>query len=578
MALKFKYEIYSSGWVQVNPVSEFGTFVKSRGDINPAIERNRIDSSIMLIGDDYDLVIALFPTEYVNRWVQYRISQYISGSYQVMIEGICNIDTNIDSNRESLVLNKFSNLNDKYDIILNNYSNEWSIYGRGLPEYRVKIEEESTIFAIHATPGNGLTQANYKTLYTVNGNPNLSAGLTPDPRWAYFLFSHTIGADEHVYVTMGYDYIPDPSNGVITYTWNYITLSKFYIGAGGTTLINNVYQKLWVDLPPTTTTTTTIYNPICFKGLQIIDIINELLDIIDSSLNFNSSTGISYTGHTGTPTFNIDDLFICEPKEIFYYANLDAKMSLKKIFEWFEKMFDLYWYLDGNELKFIHRTELATSGTLNLTSETEHLKQTELIEGNVPTYEKFSFKDSVGLWSVSSNNKHPFGTLEITYLPNTSQLNGFRSMKETLVDLNTNTKVMAQNSGVDEIDGFILLNADFSALSGFTLPLEHNPSLTMGYGYDQNLSFTASNMFAFTNKSRYGEDADLTDRLKVGWVPILDIEPKPLYKQTTIDYVPTVRLDLFDMNQAVTTSLGTTQAIELSHDLNSGNAQLTVEL
>ena len=100
----------------------------------------------------------------------------------------------------------------------------------------------------------------------------------------------------------------------------------------------------------------------------------------------------------------------------------------------------------------------------------------------------------------------------------------------------------------------------------------------MGYGYDQNLSFTASNMFAFTNKSRYGEDADLTDRLKVGWVPILDIEPKPLYKQTTIDYVPTVRLDLFDMNQAVTTSLGTTQAIELSHDLNSGNAQLTVEL
>jgi hypothetical protein len=573
---KFKFEISDAtptSWNEVEPI-QFPTFVKSRGDINPAITRLRLDGSMVVEKDAFDLIDGWYPsgiaTSYVQRWIQYKVSQDISGTYETIIQGYCNADTNVDYNRKQITLTNFSNSDDNYDIILNNYETDVSIYGLGLSDYRIKIEDDAIMYNIHATPGTGLTQANYKTLYTINGDQNLAGALTPDPRWAYFLFSHTIGTDEHVYVTLGIDYRIDTVNSNSLYSYTLITVVNYYIS---TTQYTNIYQRLWVKLPSSTSDSDSIFKTIAVRALTVEDLIDALLDNIDSSLSFVASTGVTFTGGSSGsvvyPTFDFDWLNIAESKEELYEANLDAKLSLKKVLDWMEQVFDLYWYMDSNSLKFKHRSELATSGTLDLSTETAHLKQTSLQETNLPTFERFLFKDSDGTYYDYTGITKIFGVFEITYT--TDFDNAARTQKDNSVDLNTNVKLQLQQNADNDIDGWSLLYANPTLLlEGRTKNLEQSGSTPD----EKNLTLSARYMYGFVLSSRYGNSIDVATKLKIG----ISAEAKPLYKLPEIKYNPTVRLDLFDFGQSITTALGASQAIELRHELSGGQALLTVEL
>jgi hypothetical protein len=567
---KFKFQVSALGastYTDINMLDEAPDFVKVReADKNINQQRLFLDGSVEVQGADYDLITG-FSSNYSQNWIDYRVQELDFGTmtYNTIIEGICNIDSEVNENEKKLKLNDFSNVGDDYDTFNNNLGNEIQIYQQAITTYVINSSLSSYAIDLYSRPNTPYTEQQYRDNFMITDAVN---GVVPptglrDPGWAYFLYIGTGANNVHQYRTIGLDLKPDDNNAN---TYNKISL--FVHDKNGTTVTGGL-SNYWVRLPPLAGTVDTIQVTFSVKALLLIDVINKLVEKIDNTYSFTSSD-ITYTGHTGSPTLDFTKMHIAQASELNDDFDFNAKLSLEVVTKWLRDTFDLTWYLSGTSFKLIHRTQFANTATLDLSSETENLKLKLFKESELPTYEIFKFLDSTAKFIISPSapDSSQFGNFEITYLPDTDQLSGIRNVKINESDLNTDVRLQKSQGGEYDYEGYTLIEA---ANTGSERAIVKSGNIL-------NNNLRAADLFSYVNKSRYGDDADDTDRNKIGFTPLTEIEPKPLYEIPEINFLPAVRLDLFDMNQEITTALGAANAVELRHNLKGGNATLKVEL
>jgi len=519
--------------------------------ITLAAVRVRLEGSVTFTGSEYTTLINF--KDAGNNYVPIRVEQDNAG-WNTIFEGVAFLLVPWDENRSTITLTDFTN-DDEYDNFLSNYDIKYGYRTFSLTDYGIVTPSVvSTTIDAAKVAGTGLSAANYILAYDINGFPLLTAAL--DPRWAYFLFRST-DAGGHNFETMSYDY----DIGAFDFV-------EIRMLIGGTD-----YRAKWVKLPPGVGSTQSIINPVATAAYRFPDLLDALIPLANSSLTFTEATAVTYTGQSADEPpsqyafFDYTKYMLAEASDV---ANLDAKESsitCKFLLEIMAKCFDLHWYLDGTALKFKHTTELTTSGTLDLSTQTAQLQRLEYIETDIPDIEIFQAKDSKGDWHDTGGGAFPFGKVQIYY----------RSSNNTL------------SRRVTKIHDFPVLTNVLSLMSGNFTPDNNDhclievtndsstPRVVYGINPDWNVRLSSGQLYGHLNKWRYGVEPDLATRLKISVLSLFDTEPRPLLKIPIINYHEDLVTD-YDMDKAITTSAGSGITQNISQDLNSDVLKLEIHL
>lgn len=548
---RFRYSLdFGSGFVEVNPLDNDLTWIKER--ITLAAIRVKLEGSIIFAGSEYTQIKSY--KDAGNRYIDIKIEQN-SGGWNTVFEGNAFLFASWDENEQSITLSRFNNDNE-YDNLLSNYDIKYGYRTFGLTEITVVTPStNSTTVDAFRVAGTGLTPAQYVAVYDING---FNYSPIPDPRWAFFIFRSTNGDGSHNFETMSFEF------NVNSTDFTEIKLLK-----------NNFeYLSLWVKLPPGVGSTQSFTTVVATAAYRFPDMINELLNIANSSLSFTEATAVSYVGQldsqppfTQYAFFDYTKYLYAESSDV---GNLDAKQSdvtLKSLFDIMEKAFDLHWYLDGTALKFKHTTELTTSGTLDLSDETANLKRLEYIENDIPDIEVFKTNDIKGVAADTGSSSFPFGKMEIYYRTGNTVLTNKR-IKEHNIPIDTNiTGLMSGNTTINRNDHCLIEVLDDSSI----------PRTIFGSNPDWNLRLSSLNLYGHLNKWRYGENPSLATRLKFGLISLIETLPRPLTKIPTVS----IHQDLltnYDFDKEIITSAGSGITEKISQRLDSDILELEIHI
>ena len=540
-----------AGWVVYTPYKNNLTWTKGQ-DINPAINRVVLSGDVVFSGSEYTALLAF--KDAGNNYVPILVEQDNTG-WNTIFEGNADLLMSWDENRSIITLNKFNNGADVYDNLLSNYTTKYGINTFSLTGHVINTPAITTSTQDAVSVITALTPANYILQYDINGFLNIIPGLA-DPRWVYFLFRSTNGDGSHNFETMSFDLAPDISAG-----YNEIRL-----------LVSGVYTALWVKLPPLVAATETLSTPVAYNFHRFPDVMGALLTIAVSTLTFTEATALTYAGlFDGTPTqyawFDYTLYQIGEAAEISGAGFKNSEISLKDCFDIMEA-FALYWYLDGVALKFLHQSELGTSGTLDLSAQTANLQRLDYIEANeIPDAETWSLNDSQGV-ALDTGTSDIWGEFQIYYRASNIILSNTR---KNLYNINLSTNVPALMAGLANTDknNFALVETVDNTTVPRTIYGATNPIM--------NNRLTAGGFFSNQVKYRYGTSPNLATRLKIGLVAFNEFETRPLLKIPVTNY----HIDLltnYDMDKAITTSAGTGKTKQISQHLNTDYAELEIEI
>lgn len=547
MANIFRYSLdFGAGYVLVNPFKNDLVW-SNEVDINPVITRIKLSGSVTFLGDEYVDIITY--RDAGNNYIVFKIEQDDSG-WNIIFEGNADVRKKYDENAKVIVLNKFNSVNDPYSKILANYKTKYAFKDLALPSIVIFSPgtETTTLDAVKVS-GTGLNPNDYKDAYDIEGHTTF--GGHTDPRWAYFLFRSTDGGG-HNFETMTYIF---KTSVILDYTEIWF-------------IVDGVYTVVWVKLPPFVGATDTFSWALVNTFNRFPDVINKLFTNSTDGLTFTEGTAVTYTGQSdgGTPYawFNYDKYNIGEAAEIAQAGNKNSEISLKNVFDIMEKAFNLYWYIDGTALKFKHRTEIITSGTLDLSSITADLREIDYLNGaDIPDIESFFTEDAKGQFGIGSNI---FGIVEIFYRSDINQLSN-SSKKEEPIPINTN--VTAMSAGISNTG-----KNRFALVETIT---DSAPRAIYGTSPDLNARLSTSALFGHLNKSRFDDEADLATNLKIGWIPLIQIGKKPLLTLTNIKYHISLLTD-YDMDKAITVAAGSGKTTRISQKLNTDYTSIDIEL
>lgn len=479
-----------AGWVIYTPYENNLIWTKGQ-DINPAINRVVLSGDVIFVGSEYIALLAF--KDAGNNYVPVLVEQN-DGVWNTIFEGNADLLMSWDENKSSITLNKFNNINDKYDNLLSNYTTKYGINTFSLTGHVINTPAITTSTQDAVSVITALSSAAYKAAYTINGTLNLITGFT-DPRWAHFLFRSTNGDGSHNFETMAFDVAPDESAGYARIGW--------VPGGTGTAYINQ-----WVKIPTFAGNSETLSQPVCYNFHRFPDVMGALLTIAVSTLTFTEGTALTYVGlFDSTPTqyawFDYTLYQIGEAAEISGVGFKNSEISLKDCFDIMEA-FGLYWYLDGSALKFLHQSELTTAGTLDLSSQTANLQRLEYIEANeIPDAETWSLNDSQGV-ALDTGTSDIWGEFQMYYRATNIVLSNTR---KKLHNINLSSNVPALMAGLADTD-----KNNFALIE--TVDNTTVPRVIYGATSDiLNNRLTAQGFFNNQVKYRYGTNANLVSSL-----------------------------------------------------------------
>ena len=550
---KFRYFVdVGSGWVSVTPFQNNLEWINAN-DINPVITRVTLTGSASFLGDDYDIIKTFKDAD--NVYIPIKVEQY-DGSWNNIYEGNADLRDSWDENKKIIKISKFNNSNDPYDNLLSNYKLKYGLKHLFIADQFVINTPADTSTTVDAVlvPGTGLSPVNYQQFYDINGLALWVPGTT-DPRWATFLFRSTNGDGSHNFETMSYGYNPGEEN-----VYGYTSLGM---------VVNGVYNNLWTKLPPGIGANETFSRPIVYNFNRFADVIESLVDIASNVVTFDKNTATTYTGQTDDEVkYSHFDFLHYQFGEASQAAENGGKGSEISLFDTFEIMrtaFNLFWYLDGNALKFKHTSEIGAVGTLDLTSQTEHLKRLDYINASdIPDVEVFETNDAQGVFEV---NKDTWGSLAIYYRGSNIDLVNIRT-KTNKINISTNVRALMAGEIDTGKNNFALIETiddiQVSRTAYGTMP-------------DVNLRLSSNNLYGHLNKWRYGFDPSYAGRLKIASFALGDTEPRPLLKLPTISYHISLLTD-YDMQNNILTSAGDARTKIIKQKLSGDTLEVEVEL
>ena len=121
--------------------------------------------------------------------------------------------------------------------------------------------------------------------------------------------------------------------------------------------------------------------------------------------------------------------------------------------------FGLYWYLDGSALKFKHQSELSTSGTIDLSTQTVDLQRLNYIEANeIPDIETWKALDSQCV-AFDTGTSDIWGEMQIYYRNANSVLTNIRK-KEYTIPVSTNVRSLMAGTANTDKNNFALVETE----------------------------------------------------------------------------------------------------------------------
>lgn len=540
---------YGTGWEQVTTYKNKLQWSNS-SELNPAISRVTLTGSVSFLADDYDNVMTFKNAG--NLYIPILVQQY-DGAWNDIYEGNADLRSSWDENIGLIELSKFNNGADQYDNIISNYKIKYGWQNLGLGSYVTHTQSDTSI-TIDAVlvAGTGLSPAAYKLAYLVTGTLSLIPTI-PDPRWAYFLFRSTNGDGSHNFETMSFDYNPNDAYG-----YTYVAL-----------LYNGSFSKYWVKLPPSVGASETLSQPVAYTFHRFYEMIGELLSIASSVVTLNPSTAVTYTGQSDVgfqySWFNFHNYQIGEAAEISAVGAKGSEISLFDTFEIMRTAFSLFWYIDGTELKFKHASELTTSGTLDLTSQTEHLKRLKYVSADeIPDVEVFELLDSQGVWEVTSGD---WGIFQIYYRNSNLEL-AKRKRNVNKINISTNVRALLAGEVATDKNNFALLE---------TVDDTSIPRTLYGAYPFLNGRLSAMSLYGHLNKWRYGSDVTIAGRFKVLILSVADTQSRPLLSLPPVSSNISLLTD-YDMGNEILTSVGSAKTKVIKQNLSSDELKITLEL
>ena len=537
-----------AGWVVYTPYENKLTWIKDH--VTLAARRVKLEGSVVFKGSEYTALKAF--KDAGNRYVPIKVEQDNSG-WNNIFEGVTFLLVPWDENRSIIIFNSFVNDNE-YDNLLSNYDIKYGFRSFILTSHEIVVPSTtSTTVTAVVIPSTGLNPANYQLTYDINGRVIRSG---TEPRWVYFLLQSTISG-VHTFETMSFEYDPQ--------SFDFVEIGLL---VGG-----DSYRNLWVKLPPFIGATQTLSDLVATASYRFPDLINVLLPIANSSLTFTEATAVTYVGQsqllspfTQYSFFDYTKYQLAEASDV---ANLDSKetrISLKFLFEIMEKCFDLHWYLDGTALKFKHVTELTTSGTLDLSTQTANLKRLEYLEAEMPDIEVFRTKDSKDI-AFDTPTSNIFGELQIYYRSGNPALSKNITRTHDIPVLTNVLALMSKSFVPDNSDHVLIETTDDSS----------TPRITFGTNPNWNNRLSIAQLYGHLNKWRFGDNPSLATRLKFSILQIAETLPRPLTKIPIVEYHEDLVTD-YDFDKAITTAVGTGKTQRISQDLNSDILKLEIHL
>lgn len=538
-----------AGFVVYTPYENNLTWIKEH--VTLAAIRVKIEGGITFVGSEYTTLKNF--KDAGNRYVPIKIEQDSAG-WNNIFEGVAFLLVDWDENRSIITLNKFVNDNE-YDNLLSNYDIKYGFRSLSLTNYEIVVPSTTSTTVDAVSVVTVLNPANYILTYDINGRVIRSG---TEPLWALFLFRSTNPDGSHNFETMSFDYDPQSKD---------YTNIRLLVGGDS-------YQNLWVKLPAFVGATQSLSDLVATASYRFPDLINALLPIANSSLTFTEATAVTYTGQSQVASpftqyawFDYTKYQLAEASDV---ANLDSKetsLSLKFLFDIMAKCFDLHWYLDGTALKFKHVTELTTSGTLDLSTQTANLKRLEYLETEIPDIEVFTNKDIKNIWKDTGATTEPWGEVQIYYRSGNPELS--LNIKRTH-DIPVLTNVLALMS-----KSFVPDNSDHVLIE--TTDDSTTPRVAFGTNPDWNLRLSTGELYGHLNKWRFGINPDLSTRLKFAVLSLTETQPRPLTKIPLVKYHQDL-LTNYDFDRAITTAVGSGKTERITQKLNTDYLEIEVRL
>ena len=518
-------------------------------DINPAIYRIRLDGSCSFKNDVYDNIIAASDNYLGFKIEGKRISDSV---YQTIFDGFFDKRGTSDENKRKLSVGKFRSKEDMYDTVQNFFKreNNFNLYLTASYLVNGLSTTTTTLTALYATAGLGLTPAQYQAAYDIDGNALQTAAT--DPRWVYFLFTGTNPDTSHNFDTMSFDARP-PFDAGFTEIDIRVNLGLYF----------KVVKK-WVKLPPFAGATESWVKNITGTAFPLGDMITSVVADMDitvpgtaTKLSFDLSTDITYTN------LEFDKMLIAEASTLSrvsgYTPNFDSVISFSYFTELFENFFDMYWYIDGTHIKFLHPSEFTNTGTLDLTAITQDLKEISTIEPDIPDYQSWLTRDYYG---TAPNDT--FGRLDIKYGDVETVVANTK-----IIDINVFTNIPALHTG-----DLVVSKNDYALMLATTNTGQIRTILGFSES-DYNFRLGLGSMFGDLNYWLYDDNAEIANRTKLG---LIVNGTRPIERLNNDISIDVDSLIDFDVRQEIITAAGNGRVAELSCELLTNNCKLKVDL
>jgi len=329
------YLDFGSGYQLTTP--SYSGSLQVKNDINKLIYRKFVSLKCTFFGNDFDSISNLISSNSYK--VPFKIEVY-NNDTQIFDEfgtGDVMIRERQDFERNTITLTKFTII-DAYTPILNVWEFEYHPISITEPANRIFLNCTNPHEIFYNIPTivdpASYTNITYKAAYNPDGSL-----ITPENTqdWSFFTYSYT----ETI------------SGTQVKHFYTAIRAQLYYSGVQRVNF-NNENIFLRVDIPAVITF------PIYLTANSAT--IKTILDAMVLFLSFELSsytvpnelvlnTGFALT-ITDNSTINLDGL----PKE--YGTNT---LSIKKVLELIEKLFNIYWYLDGTQIMFTYVDAIANS-------------------------------------------------------------------------------------------------------------------------------------------------------------------------------------------------------------------------
>lgn len=337
-----------SGYVLSNPIKDGATILKQRDDNFRGVVRTKFRGNLLFYNisngnDEYSILKNFLDSgeEIINAKIYYNGSERISG--------VLNLNTGEwDDNKKTARLT--FQPEDEYSQIYKGLNTEYNI--KSSTKESVKIQYQSKI-AYRTTECWDGPFSDYVLNHDPDGRRTSGAPEDVALEWDYYNLESSVECEDGFIYTY--------STNVLPFAYNDFEENKYLGREKGALFENGIYNyPPYNNYHSRTDLTTEIGNSIEFtEFFKLYDVIYDLLQLIDSSVNISESNYCTY--------FTVDDirfnyLMLADKSDVKRYNATEKadfeNITFEKLMLQIKQMFNLNWHLDSGVFKLFRPESL----------------------------------------------------------------------------------------------------------------------------------------------------------------------------------------------------------------------------